>query len=317
MGRKYVKVGKQVYSHSSVLRLIELHRHISQDPREIIRSLVRNQLNEARNSLWTGPPFDPRILASIMGIQCEESTELIRSKDAELHPTAAGELVIRYNPDRPRTRQNFSIAHEICHTLFPEYEDRIHARHKIGKYDSDSELEFLCDLGASEIILPGPEFDSNVRQRGVALESLKELSTRYEASREASAIRMIGIGISPCALMVLNYQRRPVEISQIEAAKYQLSLFDDYSSDTPPMKLRVEFCLPSKQFSEFIPKHKSIDESCPLYHVSVTKEEFRGNICLDLNNQILEFYVEAMPIPGTYDADADFGSRVLVFLFQQ
>ena len=88
MGRKYVKVGKQVYSHSSVLRLTELHRHISQDPREIIRSLVRNQLNEARNSLWTGPPFDPRILASIMGIQCEESKELIRSKDAETSPNS-------------------------------------------------------------------------------------------------------------------------------------------------------------------------------------------------------------------------------------
>ena len=81
------------------------------------------------------------------------------------------------------------------------------------------------------------------------------------------------------------------------------------------MKLRVEFFVPSKLFSEFIPKHKSIDESSPLFEVSVTQGKFQGNICLDLNNQILEFYAEATSIPGTYDANL--GSRVLVFLLQQ
>ena len=315
MERKLVKVGNQIYSHCSVLRLIELHGQISQDPKEIIRSLVRNQLSEARTYGWGGPPFDPRFLASTLGIRCEESRELTYSEDAELHPTTNGRLAIRYNPDRPKTRQNFSIAHEISHTLFPGYQDQYKARHKVGRFDSSSEVEFLCDLGASEIILPTPEFDSDVRQRSISLESLDQLSTRYEASREATAIRMTGTGIYPCALMVLNYKHKPVEMSQIEAAKYQLSLFDDCSSGTPPMKLRVEFFVPSKLFSEFIPKHKSIDESSPLFEVSVTQGKFQGNICLDLNNQILEFYAEATPIPGT--CDADFGSRVLVFLFQQ
>ena len=120
MKRKYVRVGKRTYSHNSVVRLIECHQHISQDPEEIIRNLVRNRLTEAKDLGWSGPPFDPRILASIMGIDCEESRELLTySKDAELHTIKDGRVVIRYNPDRPKTRQNFSIAHEISHTPFP------------------------------------------------------------------------------------------------------------------------------------------------------------------------------------------------------
>ena len=315
MGRKYVKVGKQIYSHPAVVRLIGLYEQISQDPKEIIRSLLRNRLSEARNSGWRGPAFDPRYLASVMGIRCEESRELTFSEDAELHPTQDGRLVIRYNPDKPKTRQNFSIAHEISHTFFPGYQNQYKARHKVGRFDSSSEVEFLCDLGASEIIMPPPEFDSDVRQLGISLKSLKELSIRYEASREATAIRMIRTDLCSCALLVLDYNYRPAELPEIENKDIQQPLIGDSSWWLPFKKLRVEYFVSSKRFSKFIPKHISIDESCPLYDVSVTKDEFRGNICLELNNQILEFYAEAMPIPGTYDTD--FGARILVFLYQQ
>ena len=313
MKRKYVKVGKRTYSHNSVVRLIERHRHISQDPEEIIRNLVRNELAKARNIGWDGPPFDPRILASIMGIECEESSELLtHSEDAELQPTADERAVIKYHPDRPRARQNFSIAHEISHTLFPGYKEQYQARYKIGRFDPSSEVEFLCDLGASEIILPSPEFDLEVRRRGISLESLEELSKLYEASTEASAIRMITTNHYPCAMMVLDYSHKPTELSQIEKAKYQLNLFDDCSSGLPPMKLRVQFCVSSKQFSAFIPQNKSIDESSPLYKVSVTQEAFQGNFALDLEYQSLEFYAEAMALPGIHNL----GSRVLAILFQ-
>ena len=160
MKKKYVKVGKRVYSNHAVVNLVELHGEVSQDPEEIIRHLARNEIADARNYGLSGPPFDPRILASIMGIQPEESKQLIRSEDAELQPIGKDNrnLIIKYNPDKPKTRQNFSIAHEIAHTLFPEYRDQYKAHHKIGKFNPDSEVEFLCDLGASEIIMPAPKF---------------------------------------------------------------------------------------------------------------------------------------------------------------
>jgi Zn-dependent peptidase ImmA (M78 family) len=311
MKRKYVEVGKRIYSHNSVGRLIECHQHISQDPEEIIRNLVRNRLTEAKDLGWSGPPFNPQFLASMMGIQCEESRELVYSEDAELHSTLTG-LIIKYNPDKPKTRQNFSIAHEISHTLFPGYKDQYKARHKIGRFDPSSEVEFLCDIGASEIILPAPEFDLDIHRTGVSLKSLEKLSKLYEVSREASAIRMITTNHYPCAMMVLDYSHKPAELSQIEQAKHQLNLFDDCSPGLPPMKLRVQFCIRSKQFSTFIPKDKSIDESSPLYKVSVTQEAFQGNFVLDLEERGIEFYAEAMALPGIHNL----GSRVLAILFQ-
>ena len=261
MKKKYVKIGKQVYSNQAVVDLVELHGDVSQDPEEIIRHLARNEIADARNYGLSGPPFNPRILASIMGIQHEASKQLIHSEDAELQPIGKDNrnLIIKYNPDKPKTRQNFSIAHEIAHTLFPEYRDQCKAHHKIGKFNPDREVEFLCDLGASEIIMPAPEFNRDVEKIGISLKSLERLSKRYKASLEATAIRMITTNFDSCALMVLGYSHKPSELCQIENAKNQPDLFSDCPWLPPPMKLRVQYSVTAKYFSTYIPKHKSIE----------------------------------------------------------
>ena len=120
MKQKVLKIGKKYYSHNSVGRLIDRHSEISQDPEEIIRSIVQDKLNVAKQSGhfgWKGPPFNPEVLASVLGIRCEASVELTHSEDAELHPVENGRMVIRYNPDKPKTRRNFSIAHLGRNTL--------------------------------------------------------------------------------------------------------------------------------------------------------------------------------------------------------
>ena len=315
MTLKHVRVGKRHYFHKSVLQFIELHKEVSEDPQKIIRILINEKLAEVRNLGWNGPPFDPRFLASTMGIQYEESRELLYSMDAELHPTENGRLVIKYNPDKPKTRQNFSIAHEIAHTFFPEYGDQYKARHKIGQFNPESEVEFLCDLGAGEIIMPSPEFDLDVKNMDISLKSLVELSRRYKTSPEATAIRMIRTDFATCALMVLDYGHKPTEKSKMEEEKYQQKLFDDCLWEPPPMKLRVQYSFQTKHFSDYIPKHKSIDKSCPLYEVSMTRKPFQGNITLNLTNQSHETYIEAMALPGTHKPDL--GSKVLVFQFQR
>lgn len=315
MTLKHFRVGKRNYFHSSVLQFIELHQEISKNPQEIIRNLVREKLVDARNSGWNGPPFDPQILASIMGIRCKKSEKLAFSHDAELHTIDDGNLVIIYNPRKPKTRQNFSIAHEIAHTFFPKYEDNYKARHKIGQFDIENEVEFLCDLAASEIIMPTPEFDLDLKNIGISLKSLKELSKRYEVSLEATAIRMVRTDLNCCALMILSYSHKPTEVNEIENASIQQNLFDDHPWVPPPKKLRVQYFFRAKHFSSYIPKHKSIEESSPIFEVSATRKPFRGITTLNLANQILDAHVEAMALPGTHKSDL--GSSVLVLLFQR
>ena len=316
MKQRYLKVGNKYYSHKSVIRLIDRHSGISQDPEEIIRSLVQDKLSVARQSRhfrWNCPPFNPEVLASILGIRCEESVELTHSEDAELHPAENGRMVIRYNPDKPKARRNFSIAHEIVHTFFPGYQDECHARHQSGKFDSENEVEFLCDLGASEIVMPTPEFDLDVRSMRISLKSLQTLSKLYEVSLEATAIRMITTDFYPCALIVLDYSHKPAEKGEIEASKYQPSLFTDDPWEPPPMSLRVQYFVRGAHFSAYIPKHKSIEESSPLYEVSVTGKPFQGDAVLNLTKSPLNTYVEAMALPKTHNTDLD--SRVIAILF--
>ena len=312
MKEKYIKVGKRIYSDPSVVHLVKLHREVSQDPEKIIRHLARHEIANARNHGWSGPPFAPQILASIMGIPCEKSEKLFRSEDAELHPIGEGRSAIKYNPNRPKTRQNFSIAHEIAHTFFPEYEDQYKTRHRIGQFNPANEVEFLCDLGASEIIMPTPEFDLDVKSMGISLKTLEKLSKLYEASSEATAIRMITTNLGYSALMVLDYSHKPSELRQIENARDQLNLFSDCPWVPPPMKLRVQYSVPAKNFSVYIPKHKSIEEFSPLYEVSVTRKPFQGNTTLNFTNPSLDTYVEAIALNGTHNPDL--GSRVLVIL---
>lgn len=260
MKQSVLKVGKKYYSHNSVLRLIECYSEVSEDPEQIIRSLVRDPLTAARQSRhfrWDRPPFKSEVLASILGIRCEASVELTHSEDAELHPAENGRMVIRYNPDKPKTRQNFSIAHEIVHTFFPGYQEACHARHQSGTFDPENEVEFLCDLGASEIVMPTPEFDSDVKSMGVSLKSLQKLSKVYEVSLEATAIRMIKTDFYPCALIVLDYSHKPAEKDQIEASKYQQSLLCDDPWEPPPMRLRVQYFVRGTHFSAYLSSRQS------------------------------------------------------------
>ena len=313
MKQRYVKVGRRNYFDPSVVRLVELHSEISQDPEEIIRYLIRKDLTDARNDGWSGPPFDPKDFASTIGIPCEKSDTLFHSEDAELqpHPTKEGRSIIKYNPHKPQKRQNFSIAHEIAHTFFPEYQHKYKARHKIGKFDPNYEVEFLCDLGASEIIMPTPDFDLDVENMGISLKSLRVLSKRYQASLEATAIRMIGTDFYPCALIVLDYSHKPTEKNKIEESKGQLNLFGDFPW-APPMKLRVQYSVRGTHFSAYIPKHKSIEESSPLHEVSVTRKAFQGDTVLHLGRYTLNTYIEAMALPKTQNTDLD--SRVIAIL---
>lgn len=303
MKHRYVKVGTRYYSHDSVIQLIDRYSGISRDPKDIIRSLVRDRLTVARHAglfRWNCPPFKPEVLASLLGIRCEASVELTHSEDAELHPAENGRMVIRYNPQKPKTRQNFSIAHEIVHTFFPGYQDVCHARHPSGTFDPEQEVEFLCDLGASEIVMPTPEFDLDVKSMGVSLNSLRKLSKRYEVSLEATAIRMMTTASSPCALIVLDYSHTSAEKDAIDASTYQQSLFRDDPWEPPPMRLRVQYFVRGTGFSAYIPKYKSIEESSPLSEVSVTGTPFQGDTVLNLATQPLNTYVEAMALPKTH-----------------
>src|SRR6185437_8021498 len=117
-----VRIGGRRYSDPDIISLAKRTGELI-CPRFTIRTQARLLLAELNQH--EGLPKDPlsrlSILASLNGIKIKPmNLEAQRSepRDAALYPTDTGWLIL-YNPNRPRQRMLFTLAHEIIHTLFP------------------------------------------------------------------------------------------------------------------------------------------------------------------------------------------------------
>ena len=143
---------------------------------------------------WQGPPFDPIELATIMGISVRPNAALA---DARVFWANDG-YEIEYNPHRPRSRVNFSIAHEIAHTFFPDCAEEVRNRRRGRKDEPNWQLEVLCNVGAAELTMPVGSFPSE-DEAAVTIEELMRLRKDFQVSAEAVLIRLVKLASSRIA----------------------------------------------------------------------------------------------------------------------
>src|SRR5262249_10899194 len=119
------------------------------DARTAIRLKAQQLVEQFHSCFGVRPPFDMMELASFRGLYTSNALP-VRSPDAEIRPDEEGRVHLYVNRNRPATRQQFSIGHEIAHTLFPGYEQRPHCRKESHRdwADPRDALEMLCDIGA-------------------------------------------------------------------------------------------------------------------------------------------------------------------------
>lgn len=166
------------------------------DPVTTMEGRARALSLQAMDDGWSGPPFDPLILAQRLGLSIEARGDIA---DARLLPTGDGKMILEYNPTRPRGRLRFSIAHEIAHTLFGDCADQI--RHRGGDPTATTDnwqLEVLCNIGAAELLMPSGSFVQLADQR-LSIHKVMELRKKYDVSVEACLIRLIKLARNPCA----------------------------------------------------------------------------------------------------------------------
>src|SRR5690349_4117995 len=133
------------WTNKSVLTLAK-----GADPIGVIEKLARDLVLQARDAGWQGPPFNPVAIADLLKIPVEANAEV---SDARIFATESG-LRIQFNPTRARERVRFSIAHELAHTLFPDVAKEIRNRGGNKAAADDWQLEMLCNLAASEFVMP-------------------------------------------------------------------------------------------------------------------------------------------------------------------
>ena len=151
---------------------------------------------------WEGPPFDMNELASFRGLKVATSYELADDQDACVMPSR-----VLLNARKHRVRQRYSVAHEVGHTLFPDYEDAVRRAGRLWRRDSDdSEFEHLCQVAGAELLLPLGALVDAVARHGLCLAGVLAVAGLFEASIEASARRLVETAEEPLVALFLRPQ---------------------------------------------------------------------------------------------------------------
>lgn len=183
-------------SRTSVARLLA-HHEWEGPPDALMVKLCTDLLREARAAV----PVDVRALASWRGAVVEEAEQPI----AGWLYHRDGRLVIRVRASDVEGRRRFTICHEICHTFFPDFRESDKARvdQDVERFDHRNAEEYLCDLGAAELLLPRETFRWMLPDR-FDLDDTVRFAAHYRASIEATARRCATLATSPVAFVVLE-----------------------------------------------------------------------------------------------------------------
>jgi hypothetical protein len=173
------------------------------------------------------------------------------------------------------------------------------------RFDPEHEFEYLCDVGAAEILLPAEEFESDLAVFGSTLCPVAALRERYQASREAIVRRMVQVGSERTAAVFLEYRLKPSE----KAARRQLSFVGMH--EAPPPKLRIAYVVPSERFTVLLPPHKSIPDEFCVYRALETGEVETAEESWGVS-ELPPCRVEAMSMPPGDDAEASLRAVALL-----
>lgn len=204
----------QKWNHKSVIKLI--NESGNYDPITEIRTRARELVLRAFELGWEGPPYSPIELAKLLNIDIIPNDSVT---DARIVPIRKKHLQIQYNPFQRPTRINFSVAHEIAHTLFSDCEEEIRNREDEPK--GNKQLEQLCNAAAAEIQLPYAVFSNDANTANPTMEGLIELATKYKASLESVFLRYTEVIDNPCAILIGIFQSdSKIVIDYYKASKY-------------------------------------------------------------------------------------------------
>jgi hypothetical protein len=174
----------------------------------IVRQLSEALLDEA----GLAPPIDVRVLASLRGIA---EIEIADQPWAGLLRSEAGRLVVRLRGEDGHLRQRFTVLHEAVHTYLPGFAEA--PQHRCDPNGKRDRKEELCDLGASELLLPRRHFEPDLANLGFDMDAVAELADRYQASLEATAIRAVDLTAGSALFLVLRVGHKPADARNPDA----------------------------------------------------------------------------------------------------
>jgi hypothetical protein len=257
------------------------------DPRD---AMVHRALVVLREAEVKAPPIDLPMVASFQGVR--EIEAVVMPQAGRLVPRGDG-LVIQVNADHTLGKRNFTIGHEIGHTFLPDYQARPRLIEDLatGLYEHGSEEEHLCDIAAAELLMPMALFRPLAAARGFDLATVAELAQTFDASREATAIRLVETDLWPCALAIWHRSYKPAQRAQVGQP-----MFAGLEWAAPEKMLRVRYAVASSRFGHYLHPHLAAEPDGCLVRCLAEGRVVYGEEQLKLRDRIATVYVMAAPV---------------------
>lgn len=157
-----------------------------------------------RNAGITEVPVDVERLAAAADAKIKTVKDL---DDDESGQTAEykGRHIIIVNGNHREERQRFTVVHEIAHIVLKLPSQHHGPKLTVGRlmrYGRRPHEEVLCDVFASECLLPYGLFSEEVADTDISLEAVKYLAERYKVSLTATGSRFAVSAPEPCAFVL-------------------------------------------------------------------------------------------------------------------
>jgi hypothetical protein len=153
--------------------------------------LIEGLVEDLGRRAELSPPTDLHRAASLQGIKDIRISEMDWA--GMLTPSEDGSFLVTVRKaDRPH-RRNFTIAHEIAHTLLPGYTV---TQHRCGGRSTrdlhgNRHLESLADIGAAELLLPRRFLQPIFADLAFDMRAIKGVAEAHHASLDATLRRLL------------------------------------------------------------------------------------------------------------------------------
>ena len=116
---------------------------------------------------------------------------------------------ITVNKDHIRGRQRFSVAHEIGHSFFLPFREADRRRDAPAgpMAHEDGIEERLCNIFATEVLMPYSAFSRDLAKRPLSPESIANLAQAYDVSFHAAALRAGEVANKPLLTGMLHWDK--------------------------------------------------------------------------------------------------------------
>ena len=153
------------------------------------------------------PPVDPAIIASYQGVARIENGPL---GWAGCLMVDDDQLVIRVRETDSPGRRRFTACHEVAHTFFPGYRHQPQYRcSPLATKTRRDPTEMLCDLAASELLLPRRYVEVVISEATFGLDDVEGLAKACDASLEAAARRFVSLWPEPSLFIRMELMTKP------------------------------------------------------------------------------------------------------------